>query len=67
MSERPEFVKCIGTEMPGPNMSWCGKYVGMDWHFQGANHAALAVKAGDRMMPCPECVDAAVKALKGEA
>lgn len=60
--ERPEYVKCIvpvglvaSHERYGK--TWCGeKTQTWEWYFQGAEHAALSGHAGNRQVPCPECV-----------
>jgi len=53
-----------GIELPRPT-AWCGHTIQRhEWHFQDAQHAALA--AGGSVQPCKLCVQAIVNALSVE-
>lgn len=65
---RPEYVKCIAHDHAElKNESWCGRFVGMEFHFQGADHAAEHRRQQGRLVACPECVEAIIFALKSGA
>lgn len=51
--ERPEWVKCIRRSR---GLSWCGRYLGVDWAFVDLAHAAAYE---GRMVPCQRCRDVA--------
>jgi hypothetical protein len=39
--------------------AWCGVILYQPgWWFQDAEHARLALKEGNRMSPCPDCMNA---------
>lgn len=68
MNERPEYIKCI-EHQPVQGGLWCGReelpeYVG-EWVFRGLDHVAYSNMSGSRLVACPECLDAAVRALRG--
>ncbi|CAM0102688.1 hypothetical protein VPH159E362A_0022 [Vibrio phage 159E36-2a] len=61
--EREEFVRCIGHGYQDgrKNVSWCG---GSDRpFFINARHASLNGLNQGRLISCPECVEAILKAL----
>lgn len=62
--ERPDYVTCIWK--PDGGRVWCARAPGWAFKFEGLDHAAAAVETGDRLVPCPECVAAAVQVLRGE-
>jgi len=48
----------------GRRLTWCGKELNTyEFHFIGANHAALSVRSGNRVLPCPECAQAIIDEL----
>ena len=71
---RAEYIVCIKhTRMDLRTMSWCGRKIGFEskgdvspyeWYFISADHAAHAGMAGDRLMACPKCLTALIKALR---
>lgn len=65
---RPEYVKCIAHDHASlKNESWCGRFVGMEFHFQGADHAAESGRQNGRLVACTECVAAIYTALQNGA
>lgn len=69
MSERPEWVRCVGLGVVGSaGQSWCGRPLWrFEWHFIDASHAALNGRDEWRLVACPECVAAITAALKNGA
>ena len=59
MTERPDYIQCIQhTHADLRGVTWCGRrdpYA----YFQDLDHAAYAIKAQTRMVPCSECLEAA--------
>jgi hypothetical protein len=66
--QRPEWIKCIKhTHADYDKEAWCGREIlTFDWVFQDIDHAAYATMSGARQVPCPDCVNEVVKALKDE-
>jgi hypothetical protein len=63
MKSRPEYIQCIAhTHGDYSGKSWCG-ISGRSVYFQSLDHAAHAIKAGTRVVPCPECLQAARQQL----
>ena len=63
---RGENVKCIATgHVDHPGKAWCGRYIGMEFHFQDAGHAALNGLAGGPLTTCPGCAAAVTLAMQG--
>ena len=66
MSERgrPEWVKCIQEQPKHLNetKAMCGRGE-VGFMFTGLDHAYLAVRKGNRLVPCPACVAEAVSCL----
>ena len=60
-AERPEWIQCIEQTHV---QSWCGQRI-TGFYFAGLDHAAQSAAMGSRLLPCQECVDAAVKVLRG--
>lgn len=44
--------------------SWCGQRIDAEWHFVDADHALLTVAQGQRLQPCPTCVDVLMEVMK---
>jgi hypothetical protein len=66
--KRPDWVKCISHEVKGEqHTSWCGRFVGMEFHFHGVDHAAENGRSEGRLVACPECTAAVIAALKNGA
>ena len=63
MNSRPDYITCIRRD---PCRAWCGRNVSMLFHFATIEHAARAQLNGDRLLVCPECRDAVVKALNSQ-
>ena len=63
MNSRPDYITCIRRD---PCRAWCGRNVSMRFHFATIEHAARAQLNGDRLLVCPECRDAVVKALNSQ-
>ncbi len=61
----PDHVKCvIHTDLPRKGTTWCGrKHYNMEWLFTDVDHAALTREQESRLLVCPECRNAIVKAL----
>lgn len=65
MSERPEYERCIRrTHTDHQRETWCGRYTGSDFCFQGVDHAAENGKAAGRLVACPDCVNQVLDALR---
>ena len=65
MLERPDYVKCIEHDtLDLKYQSWCGRRIGMEFHFMGVDHAAENGRQNGRLVACPACVDAITIALK---
>lgn len=64
--ERPEHVTCINhTEVGNPG-TWCGRHPqSSEFAFVSIDHAAYHATGGGRLVPCPGCAAAVVKALAG--
>lgn len=64
--ERPDYVKCIRhTHEYYNNKSWCGKPVAsFDWTFTDLDHAAYSLVDKSRLIPCPDCIKAAINVLQ---
>lgn len=44
------------TNEQGANVAWCGARVPQcEWLFQDAEHAALTLAQGQRLIPCHKC------------
>ncbi len=68
-AERPEWIKCVMSPVLCfiGVMSWCGKnYRHHEWLFTNLAHAEGAVSQGSRLVPCPECLERARKAMEAE-
>lgn len=66
MRERPDYVTCVEhTHEERKGTAWCGRRV-TGFRFVGLDHAAYNALASGRLVACPECVAAAVKALRGD-
>ena len=63
MSDRPDYITCIRR---GSGRSWCWQDVSMTFHFVSIDHAAFSQLAEDRLLVCPECRDAVMKALNSQ-
>ena len=61
----PDYVKCINRTMQA-NLarSWCGRSLFGEFAFQGLDHAAENNLQHGRLLPCPDCIDAAFAALR---
>ena len=63
MTQRPDYIQCIKhTHLDLKNTTWCGRNDPYAF-FQNLDHAAYAIKAQTRMVPCPECLEAAREQL----
>ena len=68
VNNRPDWIKCIAhTHADYLGQPWCGAAsTGIAGHrafFQSLDHAAYAIKNESRLVPCPECLEAARKQL----
>lgn len=63
---RPEWIKCIRqTRVEHKGKTWCGRQLSdFDWAFVDVDHAANNGANGGRLVACPQCVEAAAKALR---
>lgn len=62
-TERPDWIVCVSdTHADRRNMAWCGRRVS-GFAFVDADHAAQNGRAEERLVTCPECAAALVKAL----
>lgn len=67
MTDRPEYITCIAhTHAERKHQTWCGKHT-VGFVFQDIDHAAYNGMQQGRLLTCPECLDAVVKALQGGA
>lgn len=56
------------THADRKSLSWCGQTLSeFDWTFQDIDHATYSREQGQRLQPCPSCVEVVIKTLKGEA
>ena len=63
MTTRPDYIQCIAhTHGELIGKSWCGM-PDRSVFFKDLDHAAYAIKAETRMVPCPECLKAARRQL----
>lgn len=54
-----------GEKLKTPAL-WCGADARRsNWHFNDAQHAALTVENGGRLVPCKACCDAVKENLEG--
>lgn len=67
MNKRPEYIRCI--KHPNEEGTWCDasarKPPGAWWFFTGLDHAAANALRDGRVLPCPQCIKAAVAVLDG--
>lgn len=65
---RPDHIRCIQQTLAGrTHQYWCGRPAEIyEWAFTSIDHAAQSQIKQDRLMPCPECIDAAVAALRSQ-
>jgi hypothetical protein len=68
VDNRPEYIRCIAhTHADYLGQPWCGAAsTGIAGHrafFQSLDHAAYAIRAQSRLVPCPECLEAARQQL----
>jgi hypothetical protein len=68
MTNRPEYIRCIAhTHADYLGQPWCGAAsAGIAGHrafFQSLDHAAYAIRAQSRLVPCPEYLEAARQQL----
>ena len=63
MNDRPEYTTCI---LHGRWRAWCWRDVSSLFHFETIEHAAQSQLNGDRLIVCPECRDAVMKALNSQ-
>lgn len=61
--DRPEWITCIAYDDGKRRGVWCGKQ-SPGFVFQSIDHAAYAGLKRDRLLPCPECLDAIIAALR---
>ena len=62
VNNRPGYIQCIAQGAPWLAQSWC-EITGRSVYFQSLDHAAYAIKNESRLVPCPECLEAARKQL----
>lgn len=66
---RPEWVHCIRhTHADKQKLSWCERPMPYPaviggFAFQDLDHAAYSLLAKDRILPCPDCLRAALRTL----
>ena len=63
---RPDYVKCIrDTHADNKGKAWCGRPAcRFEFAFEDVDHAAMNGRNEGRLIVCPECRDAAIKALR---
>lgn len=63
--ELAEWQKHVNRIGEG-GISWCGQRLDLlgEWCFQDPGHAILSVAQGQRLQPCPACVDALMAQLR---
>jgi len=62
--KRPEYVACIRNDEGSKDhqhTALCGRYIWMEFAFQGVEHAQLNKEQGGRLVTCPECEIAATQ------
>lgn len=63
MAERHNYIVCIGCSRE-PRKSWCGRALPIgEFRFVGIEHAAENGAQKGRLVACPECAAAVMKAL----
>lgn len=69
VTERPDWVRCVltsvhDTPVNESDRTWCGRVPPItEWCFNDASHAALSAKRENRLVACPACTVAIVRAL----
>jgi hypothetical protein len=53
------------THLELDHTSWCGEKLVPGFHYLNIDHAAYSMRNGDRIQPCPACVEAVVGCLTG--
>lgn len=70
MTNRPDYIKCIlvndiSARVQDTRHAWCGRQLTrMGWSFLSIDHAALASAQESSQVPCGECVEAVIIALR---
>ena len=44
------------SNLAGNSVSYCGEWLGPEFHFLDATHAICAKQSGSTVLPCPACV-----------
>ena len=57
LQEWQHHIRHTHTAQQG--QAWCGANCLGQWNFQDLDHAAYSLRNGDRMQPCPACLEAA--------
>jgi hypothetical protein len=52
---RPHYIVCIASTN-NKKVSWCGRYIGMEFAFVDKEHADNTINFGSRLLPCKECL-----------
>ena len=61
---RPDWVYCIANNhADSAGKAWCGAELGSGFHFTSLDHAAQNGRNQGRLQACPDCSQAALKAL----
>lgn len=63
---KPDWIHCIQhSHTDLKKQSWCGRPLNnFDLPFQNIDHAIYAVRNGDRLVPCSDCINAIAKSFK---
>lgn len=54
MNARPEWMTCVASK--DPKRACCGRNLAGVFAFVSWDHADEAVRAGSRLIPCPDCL-----------
>lgn len=60
---RPDYVQCVAFTVDHCSVTWCSQPL-TGWNFKGADHAALNSVQKGRLLICPKCSAAIVKAIQ---
>lgn len=61
---RPDYIKCVAETYAGKeHLSWCGRHVKHEFHFENIDHLAYTLLTEGRLMGCKKCVAKIMKSL----
>lgn len=67
MNEYISHIKDVRTSfMQRKSISFCGKSIEQEFHFEHANHAIVERQSKGRLLPCPDCRKIIIDLLNSE-